>query len=200
MWARTRWKLKRGGKKVWIDTSQWVHRESKTKYCGLQDDGHGTGWKLGRTKGQCVVRESGGRVLLIFTRARGCPTRQRMDRLPRAVVEVRVPRRPGAVEDQGQLLVVLVVLTPHPKGLEYFLHGAHRQGPSASASLRGPANAPCLCACAATSQRLELRVLPQLWACWGLSSPVLLADPRPPRMQLPSMAQLSSPLRRGDGR
>ena len=40
--------------------------------------------------------------------------------LPRAVVEVRVPRRPGAVEGKRQLLVVLVLLTPKPKGLEHF--------------------------------------------------------------------------------
>ena len=43
-----------------------------------------------------------------------------MDRLPRAVVEVGVPRGPGAVEGKGQLLVVLVLLTPHPQGLEHF--------------------------------------------------------------------------------
>ena len=43
-------------------------------------------------------------------------------RLPRAVVEVRVPRGPGAVEGKGQLLVVLVLLTPHPEGGEHFLH------------------------------------------------------------------------------
>ena len=36
--------------------------------------------------------------------------------LPRPVVEVRVPRGPGAVEGKRQLLVVLVFLTPHPKG------------------------------------------------------------------------------------
>ncbi len=46
------------------------------------------------------------------------PTR----RLPGAVVEVRVPRGPGAVEGKGQLLVVLVLLTPHPEGGEHFLH------------------------------------------------------------------------------
>ena len=40
--------------------------------------------------------------------------------LPGAVVEVRVPRGPGAVEGKGQLLVVLVLLTPHPKGSEHF--------------------------------------------------------------------------------
>ncbi len=43
------------------------------------------------------------------------PTR----RLPGAVVEVRVPRGPGAVEGKGQLLVVLVLLTPHPEGGEH---------------------------------------------------------------------------------
>ena len=42
-------------------------------------------------------------------------------RLPRAVVEVRVPRGPGAVEGKGQLLVVLVLLTPHPKSLEHLV-------------------------------------------------------------------------------
>ena len=40
-------------------------------------------------------------------------------RLPRAVVKVRVPRRPGAVEGERQLLVVLVLLTPHPEGGEH---------------------------------------------------------------------------------
>ena len=45
--------------------------------------------------------------------------RQRLRRLPRAVVEVGVPRGPGAVEGKGELLVVLVLLTPHPKGLEH---------------------------------------------------------------------------------
>ena len=39
--------------------------------------------------------------------------------LPRAVVKVRVPRGPGAVEGERQLLVVLVLLTPHPKGGEH---------------------------------------------------------------------------------
>ncbi len=43
-----------------------------------------------------------------------------MNCLPRAVVEVRVPRGPGAVEGKGQLLVVLVLLTPHPEGGEHF--------------------------------------------------------------------------------
>ena len=48
--------------------------------------------------------------------------------LPRAVVEVRVPRGPGAVEGKGQLLVVLVLLTPHPEGGEHFLRKeSHRQ-------------------------------------------------------------------------
>ena len=41
--------------------------------------------------------------------------------LPRAVVKVGVPRGPGAVEGKGQLLVVLVLLTPHPEGGEHFL-------------------------------------------------------------------------------
>ena len=41
-------------------------------------------------------------------------------RLPRAVVEVRVPRRPGAVEGERELLVMLVFLTPKPKRLEHF--------------------------------------------------------------------------------
>jgi hypothetical protein len=40
--------------------------------------------------------------------------------LPGAVVKVRVPRGPGAVEGKGQLLVVLVLLTPHPEGGEHF--------------------------------------------------------------------------------
>ena len=42
-----------------------------------------------------------------------------MDSLPRAVVKVRVPRGPGAVEGERQLLVVLVLLTPHPEGGEH---------------------------------------------------------------------------------
>jgi hypothetical protein len=42
-------------------------------------------------------------------------------RLPRPVVEVRVPRGPGAVEGKRQLLVVLVFLAPHPKGGEHDL-------------------------------------------------------------------------------
>ena len=41
--------------------------------------------------------------------------------LPGAVVKVGVPRGPGAVEGKGQLLVVLVLLTPHPEGGEHFL-------------------------------------------------------------------------------
>jgi len=40
--------------------------------------------------------------------------------LPGAVVKVGVPRGPGAVEGKGQLLVVLVLLTPHPEGGEHF--------------------------------------------------------------------------------
>ena len=149
------------------------------------------------------------------------PSRQRMDRLPRAVVEVRVPRRPGAVEGKGQLLVVLVLLTPHPKGLEHFLHDTlHKNGEKTYSHSEGaagflsksldmlpdsalhPTKTPTplwrcgaeaqtrsrcssdLCACAATLQHRELQVLPQLGARWGLS-PVLLADPRPHRTQLP---------------
>ena len=48
--------------------------------------------------------------------------------LPRAVVEVRVPRGPGAVEGERQLLVVLVLLTPHPEGGEHLsLHKAKKE-------------------------------------------------------------------------
>ena len=43
----------------------------------------------------------------------------RWGKLPRAVVKVGVPRGPGAVEGKGELLVVLVLLTPHPKGGEH---------------------------------------------------------------------------------
>ena len=39
--------------------------------------------------------------------------------LPRAVVKIRVPRRPSAVESERQLLVMLVLLAPQPKGLEH---------------------------------------------------------------------------------
>jgi len=39
--------------------------------------------------------------------------------LPRPVVEVRIPRGPGAVECKRQLLMVLVLLTPHPKGSKH---------------------------------------------------------------------------------
>ena len=41
-------------------------------------------------------------------------------RLPGAVVKVGVPRGPGAVEGERELLVVLVLLTPHPEGGEHF--------------------------------------------------------------------------------
>ena len=44
-----------------------------------------------------------------------------VNELPRAVVEVRVPRGPGAVEGKGELLVVLVLLTPHPESREHLL-------------------------------------------------------------------------------
>eukprot|EP00960_Hanusia_phi_P034390 751038-Hanusia_phi.AAC.2 len=43
----------------------------------------------------------------------------RWNALPRAVVEVGVPGWPGAVEGERELLVVLVLLTPHPKRLEH---------------------------------------------------------------------------------
>ena len=39
--------------------------------------------------------------------------------LPGAVVKVGVPRGPGAVEGERELLVVLVLLTPHPEGGEH---------------------------------------------------------------------------------
>ena len=48
------------------------------------------------------------------------PTNSRAGNLPGAVVKVGVPRGPGAVEGKGQLLVVLVLLTPHPEGGEHF--------------------------------------------------------------------------------
>ena len=43
-----------------------------------------------------------------------------MDNLPGAVVQVGVPRGPSAVEGERELLVVLVLLTPHPEGGEHF--------------------------------------------------------------------------------
>jgi hypothetical protein len=46
--------------------------------------------------------------------------------LPRAVVEVRVPRRPSAVEGERELLVMLVFLAPHPKSLEHFCKRAQK--------------------------------------------------------------------------
>ena len=46
--------------------------------------------------------------------------------LPGAVVEVGVPRGPGAVEGKGELLVVLVLLTPHPKGGEHLSQRARQ--------------------------------------------------------------------------
>ena len=58
-----------------------------------------------------------------------------MDSLPRAVVKVRVPRGPGAVEGERQLLVVLVLLTPHPKGREHLVCTPQR--PDCQA-MRGP--------------------------------------------------------------
>ena len=45
----------------------------------------------------------------------------RLGCLPGAVVKVRVPRGPGAVEGKGELLVVLVLLTPHPESREHLL-------------------------------------------------------------------------------
>ena len=45
----------------------------------------------------------------------------------RAVVEVRVPRRPGAVEGERELLVVLVLLTPHPKSSEHCFSAGERK-------------------------------------------------------------------------
>jgi hypothetical protein len=39
--------------------------------------------------------------------------------LPGTVVKVRVPRGPSAVERERQLLVVLVLLTPHPESCEH---------------------------------------------------------------------------------
>jgi len=56
--------------------------------------------------------------------------------LPRAVVEIRVPRRPGAVEGERQLLVVLVFLTPHPEGGEHILT-QETQGESVQKKRRG---------------------------------------------------------------
>ena len=53
------------------------------------------------------------------------------EELPWAVIKVGVPRRPCAVEGERKLLVVLVLLTPHPKGGKH-LHSkrstrAHQQ-------------------------------------------------------------------------
>ena len=64
-----------------------------------------------------------------------------MDSLPRAVVKVRVPRGPGAVEGERQLLVVLVLLTPHPEGGEHLsLHKA-KKGVRIGPRLRQETNA-----------------------------------------------------------
>ena len=46
------------------------------------------------------------------------PTKQ-VSTLPELVVEVRVPRGPSAVEGNGELLVVLKALLPHPKTGEH---------------------------------------------------------------------------------
>ena len=54
---------------------------------------------------------------LVPTLAVGEPS---VDNLPGAVVKVGVPRGPGAVEGERELLVVLVLLTPHPEGGEHF--------------------------------------------------------------------------------
>ena len=67
----------------------------------------------------------GKNPLILPTRPR---SRQRLGRLPRAVVEVGVPRGPGAVEGKGELLVVLVLLTPHPKGLEHLSAHGEEEG------------------------------------------------------------------------
>jgi hypothetical protein len=48
-------------------------------------------------------------------------TLSRLSCLPGAVVKVGVPRGPGAVEGKGELLVVLVLLTPHPESREHLL-------------------------------------------------------------------------------
>ena len=70
------------------------------------------------------VETSTPAFFLPCTRPAACPC---PIRLPRPVVEVRVPRGPGAVEGKGQLLVVLVLLAPHPKGGEHDLRTGSRQ-------------------------------------------------------------------------
>ena len=62
------------------------------------------------------------------TRGNASQPAETTGRLPRAVVKVRVPRGPGAVEGERQLLVVLVLLTPHPEGGEHLsLHKAKKE-------------------------------------------------------------------------
>ena len=79
------------------------------------------------------------------TRGNASQPAETTGRLPRAVVKVRVPRGPGAVEGERQLLVVLVLLTPHPKGREHLV--CTPQGPDCQA-MRGPHKRPGAPSCA----------------------------------------------------
>ena len=93
----------------------------------------------GRTEvPQRFMNNPGTNTLAVHNGSKACPqtgkTRgitsqpaETTGRLPRAVVKVRVPRGPGAVEGERQLLVVLVLLTPHPKGREHLVCTPHRQ-------------------------------------------------------------------------
>ena len=85
---------------------------------------------------QRFMNNPGKNALAVHTGSKACPQTEKTrgnasqpaettGRLPRAVVKVRVPRRPGAVEGERQLLVVLVLLTPHPQGLEHL--SAHQK-------------------------------------------------------------------------
>jgi hypothetical protein len=77
---------------VWIETPKFEARAPST--------GHGSATK--------------GTVQLMKIRQWVVP------RLPRAVVEVGVPRRPSAVKGERELLMMLVFLAPHPQRLEHF--------------------------------------------------------------------------------
>ena len=81
---------------------------------------------------QRFMNNPGKNALAVHTGSKACPQTEKTrgnasqpaettGRLPRAVVKVRVPRGPGAVEGERQLLVVLVLLTPHPKSLEHLV-------------------------------------------------------------------------------
>ena len=88
---------------------------------------------------QRFMNNPGKNALAVHNGSQACPQTEKTrgnasqpaettGRLPRAVVKVRVPRGPGAVEGERQLLVVLVLLTPHPEGGEHLsLHKAKKE-------------------------------------------------------------------------